>query len=83
MASRRSIAVFIIAVCAMPLLFALMPFLAPIFGAVAAFTTALLAADSGNLSFNATFPWFALASVLTGLFLVFGAAIVFGERLGR
>jgi len=61
---------------ALPLFFALFPLIAPIFGAVMAFTSTMMSTDSHNVLFNAMEPWLALAFWGGAFVMLFGGAYV-------
>lgn len=78
-----NIAVIVAALGVIPLFFLFLPILAPIFGAIFEFTTAMLAGDSGNLTVNAFLPWFTAAfAVAGGVIIVLGATRAFGSLKG-
>ena len=61
---------------ALPLFFALLPLIAPIFGSVLTFTTTMMSTDSHNVVVNAMEPWFALAFWGGAAVMLFGGAYV-------
>lgn len=83
MTKAPNIALVVVCLGAIPLFFLLLPILAPIFGAVLEFTTAMLAGDSGSLTVNAFLPWFAVAfAVGAGVIIYLGADRAFGSLKG-
>jgi hypothetical protein len=77
------VGIIVAALGAIPLLFALLPILAPIFGAVLTFTTAMLQDDSGNLQVNALLPWFAVGFALAPFVIIYlGSDRAFGRLRG-